>query len=209
MIVKAEIKQRNKSNINTTPETVVKRFVPKDKRYLICVNPDDESKSGYVFDIKEQRIVYKITTKNDKTIEQVFDSIYSSFKRSDTIIVDHTVILNAIVEIPEEKKRTNTFAASIKIQEESKEISRIPIAESIHIKKIKETYKYIDKYKVKLNVGVRKINEDIVEIDLFDKVNGIDKGIHILRYDYNKGNYSYYYGPKLIVLSNNLEDIFK
>ncbi len=208
MIIKAEIRGASPKKPEFNINKIVKKHIPKEKRYLICANIDDESKIGYVFDLREQRIVYKVNSKKHKNIEDVFNDIYSSFKRSDTTIVDHNVILNAIVEIKEDSKKEKVINESLQLEKEAKEVERTSMQESIHIRKIKETYKYIDKYKVKMDIEIKKI-KDGAEIYLYDTLNGIDKGIHILKYDYYQGIYNYFYGNRLIVSSTNLEDIFK
>lgn len=205
MIIKAEVKSKPKiGNI------FVKQYIPKDKRYLICINPNDESKVAYVYDMKEDRIVYKIVAKKEKTIESIYEEIYTSYKRSDTRIVEPNLVLSIINELPSNKRKETLLENSLKIHKEAEVLVYVPKQESLHIRRVKDTYRFIDKYKVKLDLEiVKKTSQNSATVFLYDEAAGIDRGVHRIEYDYDKEEYRYYFMNRLVIKSNNLEDIYK
>jgi len=217
MIIKAQTKQKAKAaameqaivlvapNPNTIVEKVFRIPKPKEKRYLIVVMPCEGKIAGYVYDIHEQRLVYR--SLSSKSPEDTFDTIYKDYKKSDTRVVDPEILLNVIKDV-EAPQISFTFVNNKKLADEI--VRSRPQPESFHIKKIRETYKFIDKYKVNLKVKVEHHKENNkATIYLFDEEAGVSIGTHRLEYDYTKGRYIYYYCTRVVCDTNELENIFK
>lgn len=216
MIIQAQPKSRvqvrqvvEPKAIKPSTEITEKVFrVPKqtEKRYLIVVMPcEDRRVAGYVYDVHEQRLAYKCNS--SKTVEETLDSIYKDYKRSDTKVVEPESLLFIIKEV-EAPQVSFTFVNNKKLSEDI--VKNFPQPESFHVRRIRETYKYIDKYKVKLNVKVEynKVENKAV-VFLYDDEGGVAIGTHKLEYDYIKGIYKYLYLGRLIVNSHELEDLFR
>ncbi len=201
MIVSAKAKIKNP-----------KQKVLKDRRYLVCVSTSTDSRTAYVYDITDQRIVYKITSSPDRTVESLFSDIYSTYKKSETRVIEPASILDVIKEVEMPSKRAKLFNTCIQLKEEMEQSQvqeNVPVRESIHIRKVKELYKYIDKYKVNLNLQIVKEGVNKAVAYLFDEQNGIVKGTHKIEMDYERYRYSYSYMGKVVMIKHDLEEIFK
>lgn len=209
MIVKAEVKPKQQRMLGST-QARVKVPVPRDRRFLICINPVDESLFAYVYDLTEHRIVYKATSSNRKSVEDIYQEIYKYYKKSETRIVEPESIQDIIFELPTGNKRANLLQHTTKLQEEAKQFPPKTRQESIHIRRVKDTYRFIDKYKVGLNIEVIKSKErNAATVYLYNEEQGIVKGTHMLIYNYDKEKYSYYYMDKHVMTCSDLEEIFK
>jgi hypothetical protein len=196
----------------------IKVEVVQDRKYLICIkHPAKTSKHfgkklyAIVFDKHEQTIVYKakypILPKltEEENIDRIKDTVHESYKRSES-----TYVSNIHDEREEDLKITPILTKPF-VELAPKE--KVPLVCARH-KVIQDTYKYIDKYNVKLtpkfehdkdkNITICYLHNDVTEI-----------GIHKLVFDLNKRVYSYFFRPGLQaqevlqIRSTDIEDIFK
>lgn len=190
--------------------TFIKRRT-ENKRYLITHYNRPEATNVIVFDVEDQRIAYRVSS-NFKPIEELYSDIYLQFKRSETRIVEPQILQSILFNI-EQTTPTDSFI-NVQSRKIIKEVERsetlIGPRESIHVRKVKETFKYVDRYKVNLQVKASfKEEENKTIVHLYDSTQGIEIGTHKLEYDYNTGLHKYWYVGKLIRTSTELEEIFK
>ncbi len=204
-------RQINESKIKVVATVQRKYYNIPDRRFLICTDPIVNGISGYVFDVKDQKIVYKVTTTKD--VDEVYKDIYRTYKRGETTIVDPMSLRSVInkANTPKGNNEALTFNTVKRALNEVHEIKLVDTTiEPAYIRRIRDTYKYMDKYRIKLDVEVKHDSKhNRTTLYLFDDVAGVSKGTHRLFYEHELRRYSYFYMDKLIGQSSELENIFK
>lgn len=184
--------------IKEVTEVKKKEYIPTDKRYLVGFKEIGNIVYGSIFDKQEQRFVYNIEGKNKEKIIEEINRLYGT--RNIKILEEGDKFIEPIGKSSLGKHKL--------LCEVVKELDNVGVQITPRMKKIKDVYKFIDKYKVNLKPKFEYNEKDnILSFELYS--DSVELGVHKIICDFNKGTYLYYFKGKLIENKNNLEDIFK